>query len=377
MSEGKVVLFQGNEACAEAAIRAGIRFFAGYPITPSTEIAETLALRLPQVGGKFVQMEDEIASMAAIIGASLAGVKSMTATSGPGFSLKQENLGYAALAEVPCVVVNVQRVGPSTGLPTSPAQGDVMQARWGTHGDHPTVVFCPSSVQEAYHFTIDAVNTSETLRTPTILLMDEVVGHMREKMVIPDEVTILERPGPDVGPGEYRPYDTSRSDVPPMAAFGTGYRFHVTGLYHGEDGFPIDRGPKAAQLLTRVCQKVERRRAQLSSVWSESCDDCEIAVVAYGSPVRVALRAVRMARDQGIKAGLVKLGILWPFPDDAIRDLAGRVKTILVPEMNLGQLVIEVERASQGQCRVEGLSRVDGELFTPREILEAVRGATS
>lgn len=375
--EGKVALLQGNEACAEAAIRAGVRFFAGYPITPSTEIAEHLARRLPEVGGKFIQMEDEIASMAAVIGASLAGAKAMTATSGPGFSLKQENLGYAALAEIPCTVVNVQRVGPSTGLPTSPAQGDVMQARWGPHGDHPVVVLCPSSVQEAYHLTVEAVNISERLRIPSILLMDEVIGHMREKMVIPESVSVETRRAPEGDRSDYRPYDASGSDVPPMAAFGQGYHFHVTGLFHGEDGFPIDRGPEAARLLKRVCNKVEKRKQELVLTGGEALEDCEVAVFAYGSPVRVSLRAVRLAREQGIRAGLLTASILWPFPDEKVRELAERVKTILVPEMNLGQMVREVERSAGGRCRVNGVSRVDGELFTPAEILEALRGAAT
>ncbi|MGE5541698.1 MAG: 2-oxoacid:acceptor oxidoreductase subunit alpha, partial [Bacillota bacterium] len=260
---GRVRLMQGNEACVEGALAAGLRFFAGYPITPSTEIAELLAERLPAVGGKFIQMEDEIASMGAVIGASLAGLKSMTATSGPGFSLKQENIGYAALTEVPCVIVDVQRVGPSTGMPTSPAQGDVMQARWGTHGDHPIVVYTPWSVGETYSLTVRCFNTAEELRTPVILLMDEVVGHMRERVMppAPGELEVVNRRKPAQPPHSgYRPYDPGDGDIPPLAAFGDGYRFHVTGLSHDMSGFPTNDSAKAEYLHRRVCDKVEKRR---------------------------------------------------------------------------------------------------------------------
>lgn len=367
-------LMQGNEACAEAAVAAGCRFFAGYPITPSSEIAEILAERLPQVGGVFIQMEDEIASMAAVIGASLAGRKSMTATSGPGFSLKQENLGYAALTEVPCVVVNVQRVGPSTGMPTSPAQGDVMQARWGTHGDHPIIVLTPFSVREVYDLTIRAFNWSEGLRVPVILLMDEVIGHLRERVILPEpgEIEVIDRQRPAVGREEYRPYEPVNGDVPPMAAFGDGFRFHVTGLFHDPTGFPTNTPAEADGLLRRICGKIERRRDVLALYDEVSLADADVAVLAYGCSARSALGAVRRARQLGIRAGLFRPITIWPFADGAVRDLAGRVRAIIVPEMNLGQLAGEVERAVAGRTAVHRLNRVDSELITPAEILAAI-----
>ncbi len=374
MSErGEIRLVQGNEACAEAALAAGVRFFAGYPITPSSEIAEIMAVRLPQLGGKFIQMEDEIASMAATIGASLAGVKAMTATSGPGFSLKQENIGYAALAEIPCVVVNVQRIGPSTGMPTSPSQGDVMQSRWGTHGDHPVVVFCPWSVREVYDLTVHSVNVAERLRMPVILLMDEVVAHMREKIEIPPQVETVDRPRPSGDRQDYLPYDDS-SDVPPMAAFGDGYRFHVTGLYHGPSGFPTTDPEVADRLIRRLCGKVQRRRQQLALTSAHLVDDAEVLVVAYGAAARSALRAVREARSEGVRAGLLKISTIWPFPQEVLLSLAARVRRVVVVEMNLGQLVLEVERVLKGRAPVQHVGRVDGELVTPEEIRAALEG---
>ncbi len=379
--QSRVQLMQGNEACVEGALTAGCRFYAGYPITPSTEIAELMSERLPRLGGKFIQMEDEIGSMAAVIGASLGGLKAMTATSGPGFSLKQENIGFAALTEVPCVIVDVQRVGPSSGQPTSPAQGDVMQARWGTHGDHPAVVLCPWSVRETFDLTVRAFNLAEALRTPVILISDEVVAHMREKVVLPEpsELKVVDRPRPTVPPAAYKPYgpapgDEGRDDyVPPMADFGSGYRYHVTGLFHGEDGFPTGDGEKSAALLRRINAKVEHRRADIVQVEREALDDAEVVVVAYGSTARSALRAVRDARAQGIKAGLLRLITLWPFADEAVREVAGRAKVLIVPEMNLGQMSREVERAAHGAARVVPVSRVDNELFTPDEILARIR----
>ncbi|MHB0884319.1 MAG: 2-oxoacid:acceptor oxidoreductase subunit alpha [Bacillota bacterium] len=381
--QSRVRLMQGNEACVEGALAAGCRFFAGYPITPSTEIAELMSERLPRLGGKFIQMEDEIGSMAAVIGASLGGLKAMTATSGPGFSLKQENIGFAALTEVPCVIVDVQRVGPSSGQPTSPAQGDVMQARWGTHGDHPAVVLCPWSVRETFDLTVRAFNLAEALRTPVILITDALVAHMREKVVLPgpSEVETVDRPRPTVPPAAYQPYgpapgDEGRDDyVPPMADFGTGYRYHVTGLYHGEDGFPTASGEKSAALLRRLNAKVDHRRADIIQVGREALDDAEVVVVAYGSTARSALRAVRDARAQGIKAGLLRLITLWPFADEAVREVADKARVLIVPEMNLGQMSREVERAAHGAARVVPGSRVDTELFTPDEILARIREA--
>ncbi len=371
-SQTRARLMQGNEACAEGAMAAGLRFFAGYPITPSTEIAEELARLLPLVGGTFMQMEDEIASISAVIGASLAGAKSMTATSGPGFSLKQEGIGFAACAEVPCVIVDVQRMGPSTGLPTSPAQGDVMQARWGTHGDHPVVALCPSSVAETFALTIEAFNIAERWRIPVILLMDEVVAHMREKVMLPDtaDIELVARPRPAAGPGEYLPYGASGEDpVPPMADFGTGYRYHVTGLLHDQTGFPTTKRPEVDALVRRLVAKMEHARPHVTFVDELATDDAEVAVFAYGISARASARAVRDARAQGIKAGLVKARTLWPFPDEAVRRVAKKARAIVVPEMNAGQLAGEVERASAGMTRVVSLTRLDAEPIAPREIL--------
>jgi 2-oxoglutarate/2-oxoacid ferredoxin oxidoreductase subunit alpha len=365
------VLLQGNEACALAAVAAGCRFFAGYPITPSSEIAEHMARRLPALGGAFIQMEDEIASISACIGASLGGVKAMTATSGPGFSLMQESIGYAALCEIPLVIVDVQRVGPSTGMPTLPSQGDVMQARWGTHGDHPIVVLAPASVGDTYRHTIDAFNIAERLRLPVIVLSDEVVAHMREMVSVPDRKAINRR-RPVEEPSTYQPFRPAADAVPAIAAPGEGYRFHVTGLYHGDDGFVTNDPRVAGQLARRLQQKVTLHRDWLVRCEERGVDDAEVAIFAYGSPARPALRAVRDARSSGRRAGLVKAEIVWPFPRERVAALARRVRAILVPEMNLGQLVGEVERAAGGACRVVSLPKVGGELFTPAEILEAV-----
>lgn len=391
------VLMQGNEACARGAIEAGVRFFAGYPITPSSEIAEILAEALPAVGGKFIQMEDEIASMAAVIGASLTGVKAMTATSGPGFSLMQENIGYAAMAEVPCLVVQVQRAGPSTGLPTSPAQGDVMQACWGTHGDHPVVVMTPSSVREVFDLTVECVNWSERLRLPAILLMDEVVAHMRENVIVPDlsELAVYERPKPAEPPGDpsFLPYRPGPDDVPPMAGFGEGYRYHVTGLHHNERGYPIHEGPEAGELIRRLCRKVERRAAELQRVewiWSpEGRGDYPpsgwppagrpvTVVVSYGSTARSAEAACQMAQQAGREAILLRLVTLWPFPDSAVIEaakLAGHGGEIVVVEMNLGQASREVARAAAGRAPVRHFGHVNGELITPAEIAAEITRA--
>ncbi len=368
-------LMQGNEAVAEGALAAGIRFFAGYPITPSTEVAEILAERLPEVGGKFIQMEDEIASMAAIIGASLAGVKSLTATSGPGFSLKQENLGYATMAEVPCVVVNVQRSGPSTGIPTAPAQGDVMQARWGTHGDHPAIALCPASVAECFDLTVRAVNFAEKYRTPVILLMDEVIGHMRERVVLPpaDQVMVVDRKKPAVGPDRYYAYRPDEDGVPPMANFGEGYRYHVTGLVHDEAGNPSTNPKIAEQLIYRLHNKIDSRLDEIVAVEEMETADAEVVVVAYGGVARSARRAVKEARQAGLPVGLIRPITIWPFPEQAIHQLADRAKRFVVAEMNLGQLRGEVERVVKGRAMVTGVNRVDGELVTPAEILAAIK----
>ena len=371
----EAVLMSGNEACVEGALLAGINFFAGYPITPSTEIAEGLARRLPRVGGKFIQMEDEIASMAAVAGAALAGAKAMTATSGPGFSLKQENIGFAAATEIPCVVVNVQRFGPSTGLPTSPSQADIMQARWGTHGDHPAIALMPASVQESLSLTITAFNLAEEFRTPVILLMDEIIGHMREGIVIPQkgEYVIKNRTKPTVPPEDYLPYAAGPNEVPPMANFGDGYRFHVTGLIHDETGFPRGRGSDGDYLVRRLINKVMSRLEEILMVEEIGMEDAELAVVACGPVARSAKKAIAMARELGIKAGLVRPITIWPFPEDAIKVAAKKVDAIIVPELNLGQMALEVERNACGDAPVYRLNRVDAELITPDEILAKIQ----
>ena len=364
----------GNEACAEGALIAGVRFFGGYPITPSSEIAEGLAAALPRVGGKFIQMEDEIAAMGTVIGASLAGAKAMTATSGPGFSLKQENIGYACMAEVPCVIVNVQRGGPSTGLPTLPSQSDIMQARWGTHGDHPIIALCPSSVRETLDLTIRAFNLAERYRVPVILLLDEIVGHVSEKVTLPDpdEVEIYDRHTPSVPPEEYLPYRHTDSDIPEMATFGTGYRFHVTGLCHDESGFPTNDSVEIDKGLRRLNRKVERYRDDIIEVESLELDDAEIVLVAFGSTARSARRAVALAREKGIRAGLLRLLTLWPFPDRELRELGEQVRSVIVPELNLGQVAHEVEWALAGRAEVVRVNRIDGEPISPTEILESI-----
>lgn len=366
---------QGNEAVAEGALAAGVRFFAGYPITPSTEIAEIMAERLPRLGGKFIQMEDEMASLAAVIGASLTGQKSITATSGPGFSLMQENIGFAAMAEVPCVIVNVQRSGPSTGMPTAPAQGDVMQARWGTHGDHPVIVLSPASVREAYDITVRAVNLAEKYRVPVILLMDEVVGHLREKVVLPalGEVEIINRPAPSPNVEEYSPYLPDENGVPPMANFGEGYRYHVTGLAHDEQGMPANDPKVLEKLLLRLHNKINYNLPDILFDEALYLDDAQVAVLAYGCSARSARRAVKEARAEGIKAGLYRPITLWPFPEQRVLEVARCAHTIIVPEMNLGQYRLEVERVVRERACVRGVHRVHGELVEPGDILAAIR----
>lgn len=371
---GKVVLMQGNQACAEGAIAAGARFFAGYPITPSTEIAEMMAKRLPQVGGKFIQMEDEIAGIGAIIGASLTGKKVLTATSGPGFSLKQELLGYACIGEVPLVVVNVQRVGPSTGQPTSPAQSDMMQARWGTHGDHPVVALTPASVPECFSLTIKAYELSEKLRYPVLLMMDEVIGHMRERIELPDYDTIKqpERKRPTVPPNEYKAYAADEDLVPPMADFGTGYHYHVTGLVHDETGFPNGSAAATKQLADRLHQKIDKHLDEITMYEEYKLDDAEIAIVTYGGTARTAYAAIDMAREQGIKVGMLRLITVWPFPEKQVVELAKKVKVIVVPELNYGQMVGEVKKAVEGKVPVKSYAKYDAEAITPQELLDFI-----
>jgi len=365
----------GDVACAEGAIAAGCRFFAGYPITPATEIAEHLAQRMPEVGGIYVQMEDEIASIAAVIGASYAGLKAMTATSGPGFSLMQENIGLAVMTEAPCVIVDVMRGGPSTGQPTLPGQQDVMQAKWGSHGDYEIIALAPSSVQEMFDLTIEAFNLSETYRVPAILLADEVVGHMWEKVVIPpaEKIKIVNRKKANVPPEAYAPFMPDDDLVPPMACFGEGYSFHATGLTHDEHGYPQTSSSEAQQkLVQRLCDKIRKNADKIIRVEEVMLDDADVVVVAYGIVARAALSAVRKAREKGIKAGLLRPITLWPFPEKRVAKIAKQAKAIVVPEMNCGQLVREVERAAK-ETPVAFLSKLGEEPHTPMEIFEVIR----
>jgi 2-oxoglutarate ferredoxin oxidoreductase subunit alpha len=367
-------LMQGDEACAEGAIAAGCTFFAGYPITPATETAEILALRLPQIGGKFIGMEDEIASLAAVIGASVGGAKAMTATSGPGFSLMQENIGYAVMAEIPCVIVNVQRLGPSTGRPTRTSQGDVMQARWGTHGDHPIIALSPSSVRETFDLTIQAFNFSERYRTPVILLMEEIIGHMRERVVLPDPATIEieERLQTTVPPDWYKPYDNYPTDVPPMVPFGQGYRYNITGLHHDILGYPTDRPDEIRPWLRRMQLKIERSLSDILLYEKDEDDEgVETLVIAYGSVARTAHHAVETARERGSKVTLLKLQTIWPFAEEVVEHAADGIDHVIVPEMNLGQLALEVERVL-GRQRVHRVNKADGTVLRPNEILAAI-----
>lgn len=375
----RILLLQGNQAVVEGAIAAGVKFYGGYPITPSTEIAEQLALRLPQVGGKFMQTEDEIAGLGTVIGASMAGKKAMTATSGPGFSLKQEMLGLACIAEIPCVIVNVQRVGPATGQPTSPSQGEVMQTRWGTHGDHWLITISPSSVPECFELTLRAVALSEKYRCPVILLMDEVIGHMREKIELPDnydEIPQAERKMPTCAPEEYLAYGCEDgSKVPAMAPFGSGYRWHVTGLVHDETGFPKGTGAATKESQDRLRTKLTDNLDDIVQVENYRMEDAEFAVVAFGGAARTAYEAVDMARAEGLKVGFVRPITIWPFAEKQMQDLAGKVKGILVHELNCGQYVLEVERAVAGKVPVSLFAKYDNESATPAELLAEIKKA--
>lgn len=368
-------LMQGNEACIEGALRAGMKFYAGYPITPSTELAEISAIELPKIGGKFIQMEDEIAGMAATIGASLTGLKSMTATSGPGFSLKQENLGFAVITETPCVIVNVQRGGPSTGLPTAPAQGDIMQARWGTHGDHSIIVLYPNSVREIYDTTIRAFNLAEKYRTPVILLLDEIIGHMREKIEIPtdDEVEIINRVEPNCAPEDYKAFEVKTGElVPQMAPFGKGYRYHVTGLVHDETGFPSGNEIIAETLINRLISKIEDNVDDIVEYDEYLLDDAEIAIVAFGATSRSAKNAINVLRDKGKKVGMFRPITIWPSPVKQLIELSKKIKRIVVIEMNAGQYFLEVDRIAGKNVRVDKYGRLNGEIITPDEIISFI-----
>lgn len=369
--EKKRMFLQGNEAIALGALAAGCRFFAGYPITPASEISEILSARLPRAGGAFIQMEDEIASMGAVIGASIAGIKSMTATSGPGFSLMQENIGYACNTETPCVVVNVMRGGASTGLPTSPGQGDVMQARWGTHGDHPIIVLAVSTVADCFDITVRAFNFSEKYRVPVVLLSDEVVSHTRETVILPSSrrIEVVDRTTPSVPPEWYVPYEYNSTGIPDMAAFGEGYRYHVTGLVHDERGFPTQDPEEIKDFTSRLFQKLVQGLHEIQIVNTFMMNNADAAVIAYGSVARSARRAVTDARSKGIKAGLLQLITLFPFPEHLVDNVLKKCTRVLVPEMNMGQIYREVQRVNQGKTEVKKYNRIDGQFITPHEIL--------
>ena len=375
-AEKEVRLMQGNEACAEGAMAAGVRFFAGYPITPSNEIANIMSRRLPQLGGKFIQMEDEIGSLGAVVGAALTGVKAMDATSGPGFSLKMENVGLACMAEVPLLLVDIQRVGPSIGMATSPAQGDVIQARYGSHGDYSLIVISPSSVQEMFDLTIRAVDLSERFRVPVILLGDQVVGHMREKVELPpyEEVKTAYRAEPTMPPEEYYAYRGDERGVPPMAKFGTPYHWYANTSSHNEDSFQATGDYVVSRkLIERLVNKIEKNKREIIEVREELLGDAEIVVVAYGCTARSAKGAVLKARKAGIKAGFLRPVVLWPVPDEEIRQAAERARAIIVPEMNMGQYVHPVRETCEGKAEVFSFPKVGGESFSSGEILEKIR----
>ena len=370
---------QGDIACAEGAICAGCRFFGGYPITPATEIAQRMSRRLPLVDGIFIQMEDELASMNVVLGASWAGQKAMTATSGPGASLMMENLGLGIMLETPCVLVNVQRGGPSTGLPTLVGQGDMMQARYGSHGDYAIIALAPSSPQELFDLTIHAFNLAETYRTPVLVMTDAEVGHMTEKVVIPppEEVEIVPRRKPTVPPEEYLPYRVAPGEwVSPMAVAGDGYRIHTTGLTHDERGYPATAGDSAQWLLVqRLIDKIEKNKGDIIILEEDGLDDADVAVVSYGIAARTALWPIQMARAEGIRVGLLRLVTVWPFPDAQIRELAGRVHGIVVPEINMGQIVREVQRCAAGQVEAISVPHPGGDIHDPQKVLSAIREA--
>jgi 2-oxoglutarate ferredoxin oxidoreductase subunit alpha len=366
----------GDHACCEGALAAGARFSAGYPITPSTEVVERFAARVPTIGGKFIQMEDELAASICIQGAVWAGAKAFTVTSGPGFSLMMEHIGYAIMTETPCVFVDVQRGGPSTGLPTLPAQSDMMQARWGSHGDYEIIALCPNSPQECFDLTIRAFNLSEKFRLPVMVMMDEVVGHMTEKVVIPpaEKIEIEPRRRTTRAKDEYLPYETNGDLVPAMAHAGEGYKFHITGLTHDERGYPAMTTAAQDKLVRRLQQKVLRAADSLIVVEEANLDDADVVVVSYGITSRVAQRAIDSARAKGLKVGKLRLIIAWPFPEARIRELATRVKAFVVPELNLGQMVREVERAAGG-VKTVSVAHAGGSVHDPSEILKAIEEA--
>ncbi len=373
----RVVLWQGNEACAQGAIYAGCNFFGGYPITPSTEVAEEMSRLLPKNGGKFIQMEDEIAGLGAVLGAAAAGAKAMTATSGPGFSLMMELLGYGCMAELPCVIVNVQRGGPSTGLPTKGAQADMLQARWGTHGDHPTIALSPASIEECFTQTVKCFNLAERFRLPVLLMMDEFIGHMREKMTVPapGQLEVYTHPRPRVKPAEYQHFGPGTEVGGAYAAMGSGYRFNITGLTHDPMGFPTNRADETKWKMDRLRSKVEDHRAELVEVHEEFMEDAEVLLFSYGAATRTSQQVVRQARAQGLKVGLLRPAIVWPFPDQAVAEALRKVEAMVVVEMNQGQMILEVERCNRTHTRVLPALRYDGEMITPSEVMKVLEEA--
>jgi len=381
MGESKVLtgefFMNGDEALAEGAISAGCRFFAGYPITPATEIAERMAERMPEVGGTYIQMEDELGSMNAVLGASWGGVKAMTATSGPGFSLMMENLGLGVMLETPCVLANIQRAGPSTGLPTAVGQGDMMQARYGSHGSYSIIAISPSSPQEMYNFAIKAFNLSEKYRVPVLIMADAVVGHMSEKVVIPPpgKISLVSRKKPTVPKDKYLPYQSDEDLVPPMANAGEGYRFHVTGLTHDERGYPQDNAETQDKLVRRLIAKIENNKDDIIMLEEDGLDGVDVVVCSYGISARISKYAVEKARAEGIKVGLLRLITVWPFPDKRIGEIARKIKTFIVPEINAGQIALEVERCAHGRADVILLPHMGGGVHRPEVILDAIRRA--
>jgi 2-oxoglutarate ferredoxin oxidoreductase subunit alpha len=372
--EKEYAFLQGNESCARGALLAGVTFFAGYPITPSTEIAEEMARLLPAMGGRFIQMEDEIASVGALCGASAAGAKSMTATSGPGFSLMQENIGYAYFTEIPILIVNVQRGGASTGLPTKVSQSDTMQARWGTHGDFNAIAVAPDSVSDTLTQTIRAVNLAEKYRTPVTILLDEVIGHTREKIRIPsrDEIEVVNRKLPTVSREEFIPYEDTENGVNPFPVYGMGYRSHMTGLTHDQYGFPTSDPAEIKKALDKLKYKFDENAKDMIEVEDFMLDDAKVAIIAYGVVARAAKEAVLMAREKGLKLGLLNFKTVWPFPDDHVTELVSHVEDIIVAELNQGQVIHEVERLNKKGKRIHPLNKYDSEILSPMQILNKV-----
>ncbi|MDR1819954.1 MAG: 2-oxoacid:acceptor oxidoreductase subunit alpha [Methanobrevibacter sp.] len=368
------LFIQGNEACAMGAIKAGCRFFGGYPITPSTEIAEYLSTNLPKVSGSFVQMEDEISAIGSVIGASWAGIKSMTATSGPGFSLMQENIGFAMISETPLVIVDVQRGSPSTGQPTMVGQGDMMQARWGSHGDYEPIAISPSSVQEFFDFTLEGFNLAEKYRVPVVILADEIVGHMREKISLQNKIETFKRVMPKEDPKTFLPFKNIETGTNPMPSFGDGYNVHVTGLTHNELGYPSTMNPEDhSNLVKRLVNKILKNRKDIISCEFKYCDDADIILISYGASARSTMEAVKIGRSAGIKIGYFKMNTIWPFPEDEIDKISKNVNDLIVVEMNLGQMVHEVERIVKDNARIHLFSEIGGTLPKPEDILNKVR----